>query len=357
VTNAVRAAVRPGRWIRRAAGCLWFGVVPALALPVAPPVGSAGASACPPSVLAPHALVSALVSAPVPARDRGLLWRLQRDGRTSWLYGTLHLGRPAWGAPGPQVKAALRASQWLALEVDPDDPDLSRQIRQRAPAAGPTPAPADLPAQAALPVTLVQRLHAAVARACLPASAMPDWPPLLQAAALTVLDARWLGLDPAFGLDRQLADLARARGLPVLGLERAEAQLRALQPSNALALQAQLNQALQQLESGSARRALAQLALAWESGDIDRLSAYEAWCECAPTDEDRELLRRLNDDRNPGLVAGIEALHRRGLAVFAAVGALHMTGPASLPALLAARGFRVDRVAFSPPGRTMGKLN
>jgi uncharacterized protein YbaP (TraB family) len=34
--------------------------------------------------------------------------------------------------------------------------------------------------------------------------------------------------------------------------------------------------------------------------------------------------------------------------VFAAVGALHMTGPQGLPRLMAARGYLVERIPFPP---------
>ncbi len=291
--------------------------------------------------------------APAPARDRGFLWKLQRDGRTSWLYGTVHVGRPAWVAPGPQLQAALRASSVLALEIDPEDPTLARQMADVALEAkhGTTPGGSD--PSPALPAALQQRLAAAMVQVCIPPGVLSDMPPLLQAIALTVLDARWLGLDPAFGLDRTLAGLARARGLRVVSLETAADQTRALQPPDAQALQAQVGQALQQLEDGTARRVMARLIQAWEDGDLGRLSSYEAWCECVTTAEDHQLMQRMNDGRNPGLADGILALHRRGAPVFAAVGALHMTGPAALPALLAARGFRVDRVLFAPPGRTI----
>ena len=57
-------------------------------------------------------------------------------------------------------------------------------------------------------------------------------------------------------------------------------------------------------------------------------------------------MRKLNDERNPALADGIEAQHRQGKRVFAAVGALHMTGPQALPLLLAQRGFKVERVRF-----------
>jgi uncharacterized protein YbaP (TraB family) len=88
------------------------------------------------------------------------------------------------------------------------------------------------------------------------------------------------------------------------------------------------------------------MASAWEGGDLHSLSTYETWCECATSDEDRAFMRRLNDGRNPALADGIAAQHRAGRRVFAAVGALHMTGPAGLPLLLAQRGFRVERIAF-----------
>jgi uncharacterized protein YbaP (TraB family) len=92
---------------------------------------------------------------------------------------------------------------------------------------------------------------------------------------------------------------------------------------------------------------MARLAAAWEAGDLAALDDYAAWCECIADEEDRAAMRRLNDERNPRLADGIEAQHRQGRRVFAAVGALHMTGPQSLPRLLAERGFKVERVPFS----------
>jgi hypothetical protein len=62
------------------------------------------------------------------------------------------------------------------------------------------------------------------------------------------------------------------------------------------------------------------------------------------TPAERRALQRLLDDRNPGLAEGIARLHDQGQRVFGAVGALHMVGPTGLPALLAARGFRVTPV-------------
>ncbi|CAN5716850.1 hypothetical protein BH11PSE7_BH11PSE7_03260 [soil metagenome] len=62
------------------------------------------------------------------------------------------------------------------------------------------------------------------------------------------------------------------------------------------------------------------------------------------TDADRARLQRMLGDRNPGLAQRIDELHASGSRLFAAVGALHMKGATALPALLAARGYEVQRL-------------
>jgi len=279
--------------------------------------------------------------------DRGLLWRVTRDGRTSWLYGTLHLGRPAWTRPGPQVAAALAAVDVLAVELDPGDPDVQRELAASGAAAAASTAAATTATATTprpLPPALAEGLRAAIARACLPAAALAPLHPMLQAGTLMLLEGRWLGLDPAWSQEALLLAQARQRGLRVVSLERVSQQIAALLPPDEAATPPAVAQALQQLQDGSARRVLATLAAAWEAGDLQRLERYEDWCECVPTAADRDFMRRLNDERNDALAAGIVARHAAGDRVFAAVGALHMTGPRALPALLQAQGFSVDRV-------------
>jgi uncharacterized protein YbaP (TraB family) len=278
------------------------------------------------------------VTAQEPARDRGLLWRITRDGHSSWLFGTLHVGKPAWARLGPRVLAALHASDVLAVEVDPGDPALLRELAEPGPPL-------------VLPAALQARLDQAYLRACIAPSSLAELHPLLQATTLTVLEARWLGLDAAYAQEHLL--LARSRGegrapaRRVLALETGAQQKAALLPSDPAEALSTLEQSLTQLEDRSGRRVLARMAGAWERGDLQALASYEAWCECTTTDDERATLRRLNDERNPALANGIAAQHGAGQRVFAAVGALHMTGPAGLPLLLAQRGFHVERVVFA----------
>jgi uncharacterized protein YbaP (TraB family) len=201
-----------------------------------------------------------------------------------------------------------------------------------------------------LPAALQARLDRAYQRACIAPSSLAALHPLLQATTLTVLEARWLGLDAAYAQEHVLLARSRAEGrVParrVLALETAAQQKSALLPDDPAEALNTLADSLTQLEDRSGRRVLARLAQAWERGDLHALSTYEAWCECATSADERAFMRRLNDERNPALADGIAAQHKAGLRVFAAVGALHMTGRAGLPLLLAQRGFRVERVAL-----------
>ena len=294
--------------------------------------GAVAAPPCPPPPAAPSA--AQLQAAQREARDVGLLWRLSKDGRDSWLFGTIHVGRLAWSAPGPGLRQALSRSNVLALEIDPLDPQLAAQL-QRAMRDAP-------PADAALR----QRLQAQFVAACLGADALQGLHPMLQLVTLTLLQARQNGLDAAFAQELVLAATARAAGLRIVALESAQQQVDALLPADAAQMQQLLDQGLEQLERGHASPVLRRLATAWAAGDLDTLERYAEWCECADDEAQRAWLRRLNDDRNAHLAAGIDALHANGQRVFAAVGALHMTGAQALPKLLQQRGYKVQRVSF-----------
>ena len=293
---------------------------------------AAAAASTPVRTVCPPALPAEPDSAAAP-RDRGMLWRATRDGRTVYLFGTLHVGKPNWRKLGPLTSAALRASDVLALEIDPSDPALHKAMAEIRPAQP-------------LPDELQARLTRAFERACLATEALATLHPVLQATTLTVLEARWLGMDSSHAMEHVLLAQVRALGRRVVALESAATQIQALVPDDEAEARTLLDQSLQQLEDRSARRVLGRLAAVWDEGDLARLENFENWCECAGNEAERAFLRKLNDERNPPLADGIESQHRQGRRVFAAVGALHMTGPQSLPLLLAQRGFKVERVAF-----------
>lgn len=278
---------------------------------------------CPPEPKVPTA---ADVKAWLPkAPDRGLLWRISRGGHSSYLYGTLHVGKPDWAVPGPALRAAWDDTEVLAVELDPADVG---------------PALAALPRPAPLPEALARRVEAQARATCLPPGALAALPGMLQLSTLMLMELRRDGFDAGFGQDVVLMARAQAEGRPVQSLETVEEQLGALDAGEQQA--ELLDASLRQLQQGRVRGPMRRLAAAWSQGDLRTLADYPRWCACADTPAERAWLKRVNDDRNTQLAARIDALHAAGQRLLVAVGALHMSGPEALPRLLAARGFEVQ---------------
>ncbi|MBI5889210.1 MAG: TraB/GumN family protein [Nitrosomonadales bacterium] len=271
------------------------------------------------------------------ARDHGFLWRISKEGRTSFLYGTIHVARFDWMFPGPRVTQALQATDTLALELDMLDADIQgRMSRGMSSHAG-----------FAVPGPLVERMRKQAEAVCIPFAALASLSPELQITTLTLMDGRWEGLDPAYAIDAVLAGIGHGTNKNVVSLETPESQLQMLQMSGAEETAAFVADGLDDLETGRARKSFSRIARVWADGDFDELSNYEKWCECLDTDSEREMMRRLLDERNPTLAERIDALHAGGKRVFAAVGSLHMFGPTGLPTLLGKRGYRVERIVFN----------
>jgi len=306
-------------------------------LPFAAALGAdaAAGTACPPP---PQQLTSESLSAGIrSAKDHGFLWRITKDGRSSYLYGTIHAAKAEWMYPGPVTLDALRRSDTLALELDVLDPDVQRRLA--ASISGQKKEP--------LPPALVKRIERQLKAQCADAETFARFAPEFQIASLSVMAARLDGLDPAHAIDLVLAVLAREFGKPIASLETPELQMQALQmPSQAETIDF-VSSSLDDLESGRTRPMLNRIAKVWTDGNYAELARFESWCNCVDTATERAAMKRMLDDRNPQLAAAIDNLHTSGTRVFAAVGSLHMIGPKGLPALLRQRGYRVEQGDFA----------
>ncbi|MDO8905872.1 TraB/GumN family protein [Hydrogenophaga sp.] len=266
------------------------------------------------------------------ATDRGFLWRISRDGRESFLYGSMHAGRSEWFALGPLVEASLSRAGVLALEIDLTDPAVLDALRSAM--QGPA---------RPLPSALMQSLRLAWAAECLPEAALAQGAVELHVMQLAVAQAQRQGLFTLYGGESLLLMHSMSAQRPVVGLESVQTQLSALMARDDSEAATMVSEMLAELQRPRAARSLERLAQAWAIRDLKDLEAYAEWCDCLNTPTEREMYARLLDGRNPGLAESIERLHAEE-SVFAAVGALHMVGPQGLPSLLKARGFVVTRM-------------
>lgn len=297
-------------------------------------VGHAVSAACPPPAptLTPERIAQGMKNAPA----RGPLWRIEKNGRTSWLYGTIHAARMQWVFPGPGVMTAMRQSDTLALELNPMDADSLKPL---------TGSPGAQAVARVLDPLRHARLNRQVNLACLPPSALDALRPAIRVAALLVLNARNDGLYLDFGIDSVLAGISQALKKPIVALETAGDQLVLVAGRNEDEERRVVDSALDELESGNSRQQVVELAQAWASADLDTLNAYPTWCQCMDSPEAKAFMKRMLDDRNVLIAQKIDRLHAGGQRVFTGVGVLHMIGEQGLPALMRAQGYRVEAVA------------
>lgn len=270
---------------------------------------------------------------PTPDRVRPALWEVEGpQGQKAWLFGTIHaLDRPA-DLGTPAFDQAFAASDRLVLEVAAIDDDARTGMIFTRLARTPGLPPLDqrVPADLAAPLGSLLASHK------LDKAQFVDvetW-----AAALMVnqaVQAR-LGTDPGNGIDRQLLRLRGTK--PLAELEGAEAQLKifdGLAEADQRVLLADVVRS-----AGTAAADGEKMERAWKSGDEQALAAM--------TDdgmlEDSELREALLAGRNRAWATRLAPMIAAGEEPFVAVGSLHLVGPDGIPALLAARGFKVRRL-------------
>jgi len=301
------------------------------------PVLAQEAGTCPPP--APVALTAQQIQeGTAHAQDRGFLWRVTKDNHSSFLYGTLHVAKREWIFLGPKILQALRETDTLALEVNPLDPKIREGLGPRS-----TPAPA----ATELPAALKARIERRMAFECVAPETLDKLAPELQVMALTLLVGRRDGLELGYAIDAVLAGFGRAAHKTVVSLETTEVQLGARRALSGEGKVASLERSLDELESGRAAAVLNRLATMWAAADTAELKRYEQSLNASTSEAVRALMTQVVDNRNVGLAKGIDALHGGGSKVFAAVGFMHMIGPASLPSLLAGMGYEVESITLA----------
>lgn len=298
-------------------------------------VAYAAETACAPAIEQPTAEL--IQSGMRNARDHGFLWRISKDGRTSYLYGTIHVAKFDWMFPGPQVSQALRASDTVALELDMLDADIQGRMALGM---------ATLHSET-IPVPLQKRMRQQAEAACVAYESIASLSPELQITALTMMVGRRAGLEAEYTIDSALAGIGHKAKKAVVSLESPEMQLQLLQMKDSQETISFVQDSLDELETGRSLKMLTRIAKIWADTDYTEMEHFDEWCECLNTETEREVMKRALDGRNPALAEHIDALHGNGKQVFAAVGSLHMFGPLGLPALMAKRGYTVERVNLS----------
>lgn len=276
--------------------------------------------------------------AQVVTQQRGTLYRVHHQGKTSYLFGTVHVGRADFFPLEPQVMHALEQSSRLVLEIDIRDnaPFQQAMARHGIYADGDAIARhVSAPSLALLKQELlrfgvdydkVQRLK-----------------PWLLANMLIALDLERNGYLRTHSIEAFLLSTA-GQSKKVLELESAEYQMSLYDGMDDAAQENYLRENLVDLGDGKAMTKAQLLIDAWANANAEAAEAFlrESINEKSAAAEFTQ--RVLLDRRNPEMADKIESLLKSDETVFVGVGMLHLVGDGGVPKLLRARGYQVEKL-------------
>jgi uncharacterized protein len=288
-------------------------------------------SDCPPEFALPKA--DQFKSLQKASTDHGFLWKVTKDGKTSHLFGTIHIGKVDWMFPGPMVVNALSQSKKLAVELNFDDPEVRKVMLDLALSKS----------ESKLSNELNERIKRYALKNCVKYESLLNLRPEIQLMTLGALSLRKEKIYPELGIDMALMGIASAMRKTIVGLETPQEQMSVIfsKPDE---LEQDIKEALSKLEDGLDDEMLSKVVNSWVGKDFDILNNYADWCKCLDTQKDRDEMKRSIDDRNVLMVNRFHEIHADGGQILMAVGSLHMVGPMGIPTLLKNRGYTVERL-------------
>ncbi len=286
-----------------------------------------------------QAVFAAGLSEPASAAHRGQLYRVTHDGKTSYLFGTIHVGRDGSYPLDPLVSRALLDSKALVIELD---------IRQDAPFQlalarhGRYP-DGDTVQRHLSPPTLRLTVEA-LARAGISLQSVQQYKPWLIANLLVGAEMEVHGYQRSQAVEYALLAAAKSQHKAVRELESADYQLSLFDTLDERQQEQYLLEHLADLADGASLKKSTALIDAWNAADAPAIRA--AWRSAISGDTISAgfMNRVLLGKRNPEMANNIERIMQQEPAAFVGVGLLHLVGDDGLPQLLRKRGYQVEQL-------------
>ena len=272
--------------------------------------------------------------------DRGALFKVSANGHTMYLFGTIHVGAPAFYPLEPRIAKAVAGASTLALEIDlaRDPAAMSEALKKHGMLApGPT-------LYQRMTPELAARLRKELARVGFDPAMVANMQPWLAATLLTLGEFGAQGYRPHLAVDLHLAELARERGVPVTELETIDSQLSLFSSVSEAEQLRFLEEAVLLSEQGKQASEAREAVEAWATANQAGLDAIARRIEEDQTSGGRFMREVVLNQRNVTMADKLARLLAQKNNSVAAVGVLHLVGKTSVPALLRARGMAVERV-------------
>ena len=270
------------------------------------------------------------------AQDAPALWTVRAAGKPGkvTLFGSFHL-LPAdvrWRTDA--LDAALKEAAVIVLETDladAGDPSVMQPLMAKY---GLLPAGQTLASR--LPAQTWRELEALSAQLGVPAPNLAPLRPWLAGLVLSLQFMREKGFDPARGVEQQVTAWARGEGKSMAALETTEEQLAVFAGLSRDEEAAMLAVSLRQIRETP--KLLADMLAAYRKGDVAALDRVLN----TSLDDLPALRRRMLRDRHERWLPQLDSMLAANRATVVIVGAAHLVGADSVPAMLRARGLQVE---------------
>jgi len=259
------------------------------------------------------------------------LWTVHGKTSTVYLFGSIHLLPPNLAWRDERIDKAIRSADTFVFETALDA-DVAKKYLA---ANGSLPAGQSL--KTLLPSASQDDLEADMASVNLPEARFDTRRPWVVSVVLETVRATENGASAASGVDVAIMTDAQARGKPIRYLETFEQQMALLAPADPALELKTFESFLKDFRNEG--NELPDIIRAWSADDQAKLAALSLESLAS----DPAMKKRLVDDRNRAWIAPIaHMLDDESGTFMVTVGALHMLGPAGVPALLRQRGYKVD---------------
>lgn len=271
--------------------------------------------------------------------QRGTLYRVTYRGNTSYLFGTVHVGKTAFYPLEPQVTRAFSAAKKLVIEVDIRNTTAMREAIMRHGIY-----PAGQTINQHLSADASAQLRQTLRRYDTSFESISRMKPWMVANLLLVQEMARQGFPTEQGIELHFLSLAEKQKKIVQELETADYQLSLFDSMSDAEQEEYLVENLTELSNGTAMKKALDLIKAWQIADARALDAALQEMQKGENASDRFLQKVLLDQRNPAMAKQVETLLKTDKHSFVAVGALHLLGAQGVPDLLRQAGYKVEKL-------------
>jgi len=270
---------------------------------------------------------------------RGTLYRVSLGDRTSYLFGTIHVGKTNFFPLNPEVMQAWDAASSVVLELDTRNSTAFYAALEKH---GLYPVGDSIARHVS--ASAYQQLTQTLIAAKVDPAKVARYKPWLVANLLVgrVLEQR--GYLSAQGIETYLLAPPQLQGKRVLELESAEFQLALFDSLSDADEEKYMLENLADLNDGSAVRKTEGLVDAWSRGDDSTVDRLLSEITSGNTVSSNFMQQTLLGARNVQMAANIDHIIKGNAVAFVGVGMLHLAGAQGLPQLLRQRGYLVEKI-------------